>query len=42
MGAVGTVTDELVASRLMLPADAEAAPRAAREGTLAKLGGLAE
>ena len=42
VGAVGAVTDELVASRLMLPADAEAASHAAREGTLAKLGGMVE
>ena len=41
-GAVCAVTEELVASRLMLPADAEAASRAAQDGTLAKLGGTAE
>ncbi len=40
--AVHAAAAELVAARLMLPNDAEAAERAAREGTLAKLGTLAD
>ena len=40
--AVRTAAAELVAARLLLPADAETMTKAAQDGTLAKLGKLAE